>query len=70
MIMPYFKGGSSNFFYEDEEEKLQVNGKVNKFINKSCTDCGKQATIKVSKSNANSKRLYYKYERLRCNYFR
>ena len=51
-------------FDEDEEEKVQVNGKVIKFRNKSCIDYGERATIKVSESAANRKRLYYKCERL------
>ena len=64
------KGSSRNFFDEEEEEKLQVNDKVIKFINKSCTDCGERATIKISESVANFKRLYYKCERPGCDYFR
>lgn len=44
-----------------------MNGKVMKLRNKSC---GEQATIKVSESTANPRRLEYKYEKLRCDYFR
>ena len=64
------RGSSSNVFNEEEEEKLQVNSKVITFRNKSCIDCGEQATIKVSESVINPKRLYYKCERPGCDYFR
>ena len=67
--MPSSKGSSSNLCDEDEEERVQVNGKVIKFRNKSCTDYGERATIKVSEYAANPKRLYYKYERPECDYF-
>ena len=70
MRMPSSRGSSNNIFYEEEEEKLQVNEKVIKFRNKSCTNCGEQATIKILKSAANPKRLYYKCERPSCDYFR
>lgn len=68
--MPSSRGSSSNFFYEDEEEKMQVNGKVIKFRHKSCTDCCKQAIIKAFEFAANPTRLYYKCERLGCYYFK
>ena len=42
--IPSSKGSSNNFFDENEEEKVQVNGKVIKFINKSCTSCGEQVS--------------------------
>lgn len=47
-----------------------MNGKAIKFKNKSCTDCGERATIKVPESIANFNRLYYNFERLGCNYFK
>ena len=68
--MPSSKGSSNNIFDKEEEEKLQVNGKVIKFRNKLCTDCGQWATIKFSESAASPKRLYYKCERSGCDYFR
>ena len=45
---------------EDKNEKLEINGKVLKFRNKTCRDCGKRAPIYISESTANPKKLYYK----------
>ena len=63
MRMSSFKGSSSNLFDENKEGKVQVNRKVIKFKNKSCTECGERATIKVFESATNPKRLYYKCKR-------
>lgn len=35
------------FDVEDENEKLEINGKVLKFRNKTCRDCGKRAFIYI-----------------------
>ena len=45
---------------EDKNEELEINGKVLKFRNKICRDCGKCASIYISESTANSNKLYYK----------
>ena len=44
---------------EDEKEKLEINGKMLKFRNKTCRDCNKCASIYISEFAANPKKLYY-----------
>ena len=55
---------------EDENEKLEINGKVLKFRNKTCRDCGKRASVYILASAAIPKKLYYKCDNKGCNFFR
>ena len=56
--------------YADEDGELQINGKVIKFRNKFCTDCGDQVLVKISGYIPNPQRLYYKYKKKTCNLFK
>lgn len=49
--------------YVDEDGELQINGKIIKFRNKLCTNCGDEVSVKIPESIINLQRFYYKYER-------
>lgn len=54
---------------ENENQKLEINGKTLKFKNKTCIDCSKLASICFSKSATNLKKVYYKCDNKGCNFF-
>ena len=62
------------FNVEDEnevkKEKLEIYGKVLKFRNKTCRDYGKHASLYISESITNPKKLFFKSDNKGCNFFR
>lgn len=54
----------------DENQKLEISGKVLKFRNKTCRDCGKHASTYILESAVIPNKLYYNCDNKGYNFFR
>lgn len=68
--MLFLRGIQFDFEYEDENEKLEINGNVLKLRNKTYRDQGEHASKNILESITNPKNLQYKYDNKGYNFFR